>query len=80
MAVVNRRLLRTKLGSRSARRAGTKSQAIPGTEGKNGKFARYQYWRRQRPAPRTLLAELVEDAKKAAKKAARAAQTTQAAR
>ena len=41
--MINRRKVRASLGSRSNRKRGTKSKAIPGSQGGKGKMQQYRY-------------------------------------
>lgn len=52
---INRRKLRRGLGTRKTRRAGTKSQGIPGTAGEGNKFSHYRIPRRRGERPAVAL-------------------------
>lgn len=60
--MINRRELRASLGSRTTRRSGTKTKALPGQKA-GKKYTKYRYrGRNHQPLPRVKLAKLIRAA------------------
>lgn len=59
---IDRRALRRSLGTRTARRAGTKSKCIAGKERAGCKTPEFKYPRCQRMRPKAHLARLIREA------------------